>query len=178
MNNDEEIKTIHGSKPIVGVIGGHARNTNDKALSIAYKTGALLAKAGLTVACGGEDGIMEMVAKGAKEAGGMTLAITKSNRKEDANKYIDYVIPTSLDLAFINVLTWSSDAIIAFDGRFGTMCEIGLALDIGKPTVLLGTHDLINTSHITEPYFLHINTYEDEDVSQAIEFVKKKISAY
>ena len=55
MSNFEEIKTVHGSKPIVGVIGGHARNTNDKALSIAYKTGALFAKAGLTVACGGED---------------------------------------------------------------------------------------------------------------------------
>lgn len=176
MSNFQEIKTIHGSKPIVGVIGGHAHNTNNKALTIAYKTGVLLAKSGLTVACGGEDGIMEMIAKGAKKAKGTTIAITKSNRKEDANKYIDYVIPTSLDLAFMNVLVWSSDAIIAFDGKFGTMCEIGLALDIGKPTVLLGKHDLINTSDITELYFLHINTYEDDDVNQAIAFIKNQIS--
>jgi hypothetical protein len=53
---------------------------------------------------------MENVCKGAKKYGGVTIAITKSNKKGFVNKFIDYEIPTSLDLAFMNVLAWSSDA--------------------------------------------------------------------
>src|SRR3989344_7282759 len=138
------------NKPIIGIIGGHLNNTNNLALRLAEITGEELAKRGFAIACGGEDGIMEAVCKGAKKYDGTTIAITKSNKKEDANKYMDYVIPTSLDLAFMNVLAWSSDAIIAFDGRYGTMCEVGLTLDIGKPLVLLGKHELINSNNIKE----------------------------
>ncbi|PJA94663.1 hypothetical protein CO131_00045 [Candidatus Kaiserbacteria bacterium CG_4_9_14_3_um_filter_50_16] len=108
---------INSHKPIVGIIGGHSHNTNQQALSLAEKTGEQLAKLGITIACGGEDGIMEAICKGAKHCNGTTIAITKSNKKGDANRYVDYVIPTSLDLAFMNVLAWSSDAVIAFDGR-------------------------------------------------------------
>lgn len=168
--------SIYFGKPIVGIIGGHAHNTNSKALILAEKTGQKLANLGLTVACGGEDGIMEYVCKGAKEQGGITMAITKSNKKEDANKYVDYIIPTSLDLAFMNVLTWSSDAVIAFDGRFGTMSEIGLTLDIGRPLVLLGKHELINTNRIKVDNFMHLKEYSESNIDKAINFILQFIS--
>ena len=102
------LKTMHRSKPIVGIIGGHAHNTNAQALIIAEKAGEKLAQLGVAIACGGEDGIMKNVCMGAKQHGGTTIAITKSNKKGFANKFIDYEIPTSLDLAFMNVLAWSS----------------------------------------------------------------------
>ena len=163
-------------KPIVGIIGGHAHNTNPQAPLLAEKTGEQLAKLGIAIACGGEDGIMEAICKGAKYYNGTTIAITKSNKKGDANKYVDYVIPTSLDLAFMNVLAWSSDAVIAFDGRFGTMCEIGLVLDIGKPLVLLGKHELIHTEKIKVHNFVHLEEYSDENIQKAINFVIQHIS--
>jgi|SRR3989344_7436870 len=163
-------------KSIIGVIGGHSQNTNPQALMLAEKIGLELAKLGMTIACGGEDGIMEAVCRGAKRNGGTTIAITKSNKKENANKYIDYVIPTSLDLAFMNVLAWSSDAVIAFDGYFGTMCEIGLILDIGRPLVLLGEHKLINSGDITVSTFVHLREYSDQNVQKAIGFVLSQIS--
>ena len=166
---------INHHKLIIGIIGGHSENTNPKALSLAEKTGGQLAKLGITIACGGENGIMEAVCKGAKYQNGTTIAITKSNKKEDANRYIDYVIPTSLDLAFMNVLAWSSDAVIAFDGRFGTMCEIGLILDIGKPLVLLGKHELIHSERINAHNFAYFEEYTDENIQKAIDFVLQQI---
>lgn len=162
-------------KTVIGIIGGHSHNTNPQALSIAEKTGEKLAMLGITIACGGEDGIMEAVCKGAKRYNGTTIAITKSNKKEDANQYVDYVIPTSLDLAFMNVLAWSSDAVIAFDGRFGTMCEIGLILDIGKPLALVGKHELIHSDKVEVKNFAHYEEYSDENVQKAIDFVTQRI---
>lgn len=143
---------------------------------IAEKTGEKLAQLGIAIACGGEDGIMESICMGAKKHGGTTIAITKSNQKGFANKFVDYEIPTSLDLAFMNVLAWSSDAIIAFDGRFGTMCEIGLILDIGKPLVLLGEHELINSEKINTEKFIHLKEYTDKNIQKAIDFVIQNIN--
>lgn len=167
---------MHKSKPIIGIIGGHEHNTNIKSLKIAEKTGERLAQLGIAIVSGGEDGIMESVSRGAKKHGGITIAITKSNKKGFANKFTDYEIPTSLDLAFMNVLAWSSDAIIAFDGRFGTMCEIGLALDIGKPLVLLGKHELINTEKIKTEKFIHLKEYTDKNIQKAVDFVISNIN--
>lgn len=166
----------HESKLIIGIIGGHTHNTNVDALRIAEKAGEKLAQLGIAIACGGEDGIMESVCKGAKNYDGITIAITKSNKKGFANKFIDYEIPTSLDLAFMNVLAWSSDAVIAFDGRFGTMCEIGLILDIGRPLILLGKHELINSEKVKTENFVHFKEYTDENVQKAIEFVVRNIN--
>jgi len=78
-NVNKKFKTIHGSKPIVGIIGGHVHNTTTQALMIAEKTGEKLAQLGIAIACGGEDGIMESICMGAKKHGGTTIAITKSN---------------------------------------------------------------------------------------------------
>lgn len=102
--------------------------------------------------------------------------LQKNNKKGFANKFIDYEIPTSLDLAFMNVLAWTSDAIIAFDGRFGTMCEIGLILDIGRPLALLGKHELINSEKIATNNFIHFKEYTDENVQKAIDFVIESIN--
>ena len=76
---------INTSKIIVGIVGGHSNNTNKQALSLAEKTGECLAKLGVTIACGGEDGIMEVVCKGAKRFNGTTIGITKGNKKDEAN---------------------------------------------------------------------------------------------
>lgn len=164
-------KAKHGSRPMIGIIGGHLNNTNHDALTLAEKVGEHLAKLGFAIVCGGEDGIMEAVCKGAKKHDGVTVAITKSNDKNFRNEYIDYVIPTSLDLAFMNVLVWSSDVIIAFDGRYGTMCELGLILDIGKPLVMLGKHELVRTDKIKTDNFVHYPEYSDESAKEAVRFV-------
>lgn len=174
MISTTELKTLHGTKIIVGIIGGHLKNTTPEAVRLAEIAGKYLAEKGITIASCGEDGIMEAACKGAKFAGGTTIAITKGNKKTEVNKYCDYVIPTSLDLAFMNVLAWSADGVLAFDGRFGTTCEIGLLLDIGKPIVLLGKHELINTDKINSQTCLHLPEYSEENIIKAINFIIKQ----
>jgi|GEM_PF-4182187 len=163
-------------KKIIGVIGGHSQNTTKKAKLISEKIGVILAKNGYTVTTGGEDGIMESVCKGVKSVNGTTIAIIKGNDKKMANKYIDYVITTSLDLAFMNVLIWSSDCILAFTGKYGTLSEIGLALDIGKPLIMIGDNDLLVKENIDRDNFIHFNKLSSEkDFEELIESIKNII---
>jgi uncharacterized protein (TIGR00725 family) len=164
-------KAKHDSRPMIGIIGGHLNNTNPYALILAEKVGEHLSELGLAIVCGGEDGCMEAVCRGAKKHKGVTIAITKSNDKQFCNEHVDYVIPTSLDLAFMNVLVWSSDVVIAFDGRYGTMCETGLVLDIGKPLVMLGKHELVRTDKIQSDNFAHYPEYSVESAEKAVQFV-------
>ena len=160
---------MSNQRKMIGVIGGHSHNTTSKAQELSEKIGYQVASAGYTVLTGGEDGIMESVCKGAKKAGGATIAIMKGNKKSDANPYIDYVIPTSLDLAFMNVLIWSSDCILAFTGRYGTLSELGLILDIGKPLIMIGPNELINTEAITRNNFRHFKDVRtDEEISNIV----------
>lgn len=156
------------SRRLIAVIGGHLSNTNPEALRVAEYTGRVLADLDLAVICGGEDGIMEAICRGCKLGGGTTFAVMKGNDKAAANAYIDYVILTSLDLAFMNVLIWSADGIIAFDGRYGTMHEMGLALDIGKPMIAIGNHELINMASITSPHFEYHSGYNVANIPHAV----------
>ncbi len=163
-------------KKIISVIGGHNHNTTKEAKSISEKIGVILAENGYTIATGGEDGIMESVCKGAKSVDGTTIAIIKGNDKQMANRYIDYVIATSLDLAFMNVLVWSSDCILAFTGRYGTLSEIGLALDISKPLIMIGDNDLLIKENIDRNNFIHFSKVESEqDFEKLITTIKNII---
>lgn len=165
-------------KIMIAAIGGHLSNTNPKAVLLAESFGSSLAQKGFTVICGGEDGIMEAICRGSKAANGTTMAIMKGNKRSDANKYVDYTILTSMDLAFMNVLIWSADGVIAFDGRYGTMSEIGLALDIGKPTIAVGTHKLINLGDVQSPYFAYYPGYDISRIPQIVEQLATMITRY
>jgi uncharacterized protein (TIGR00725 family) len=85
---------------------------------------------------------MEAAAKGAKEAGGITIGILPGDREADANPYIDIPIVTAMGNArnVINVLT--SHAVIAIEGSYGTLSEIALALKCRVPVIGLKTWDI------------------------------------
>ncbi|SVB64300.1 uncharacterized protein METZ01_LOCUS217154 [marine metagenome] len=126
---------------IIAVIGGS--NAAQKDLDAAYQVGLELAKRGAIVLCGGMTGVMEAVCKGAKEAGGTTVGIMPGNNVEDANDYIDIAIPTGLGYARNAIVAGSGRAIIAIDGAYGTLSEIGHGLGDGTPIVGLNTWRLI-----------------------------------
>ncbi len=87
---------------------------------------------------GGRDaGVMTASAKGAHEAGGLTVGIIPDSTSKSANAHIQIPIVTGMGNArnCINVL--SSDVVVACPGGMGTLSEIALALKCQKPTILL-----------------------------------------
>ncbi len=139
---DGIIATPMSQRPIIiAVIGGS--NAAHKDLDAAYQVGLELAKRGAIVLCGGMTGVMEAVCKGAKEAGGTTVGIMPGNNVEDANDYIDIAIPTGLGFARNAIVARAGGAIIAIDGAYGTLSEIGHGLSDGTPIVGLNTWQFI-----------------------------------
>src|SRR5208283_733156 len=74
---------------IVTVFGSSRPAQKDPDYELARELGRCLAQADLRVCTGGYGGIMEAVSRGAKEAGGHTLAITAEFFKARVNPYVD-----------------------------------------------------------------------------------------
>ena len=125
----------------IGVMG--PAHCSAEAYNLAREVGFLIGQKGALLICGGRSGVMEASARGAREAGGITIGILPGNSAAEANPYIDIPIVTDLGNArnAINVLT--SQAIIAIDGSYGTLSEIALAMKCGVPVVGLKTWALV-----------------------------------
>jgi len=116
----------------VSVIGsGRGQEKN------AEQVGRLLAERGATVVTGGLGEVMSAAARGAKSVGGTTIGILPTETRERANEWIDHVVVTGIGHARNLAVVASGDAVIAVGGRYGTLAEIGLALTLGRPVVVL-----------------------------------------
>ena len=85
---------------------------------------------------------MEAVCRGAKAEGGVTIGILPGNDPADANPWVDYPICTGMGYARNAIVVKSGRAVIAIDGAYGTLSEIGHALSDGIPVVGLNTWSL------------------------------------
>ena len=99
--------------------------------------GRLLAERGCTVVTGGLGEVMAAAARGAKTAGGTTIGILPGENRRDANEWIDHVVVTGIGHARNLAVVASGDAVIAVGGSWGTLAEIGFALRLGRPAVVV-----------------------------------------
>ena len=104
----------------------------------AEEVGRLLAERGCTVVTGGLDEVMAAAHRGAKSAGGTTIAILPGERRTDANPWADHVVVTGIGHARNLAVAASGDAMIAVGGSWGTLAEIAFAIPLGRPVVVLG----------------------------------------
>jgi uncharacterized protein (TIGR00725 family) len=104
---------------------------------VAEEVGRLLAERGCTVVTGGLDEVMAAAHRGAKSAGGTTLAILPGESREAANPWADHVVVTGMGHARNLAVAASGDAVIAVGGSYGTIAEIALALRLGRRVVAL-----------------------------------------
>ncbi len=112
----------------------------DEALSKkAEAVGRAIAESGAALICGGLGGVMEAAAKGAKEAGGLTIGVLPGPDHNAANPWIVAAVATDMSQARNAVIVKTADAVIAVGGAYGTLSEVALALKIGKPVVSLGS---------------------------------------
>jgi len=103
----------------------------------AEAVGRLLAEQGATVVTGGLGEVMAAAARGAKSAGGTTLGILPGETRAGANEWIDHVVVTGIGHARNLAVVASGDAVVAVGGRHGTLAEIGFALVLGRPVIVL-----------------------------------------
>ncbi len=103
------------------------------------RVGRLLAEAGAVLVCGGLGGSMERAARGAFQAGGLTLGILPGTSRAAENPYLTLSVPTGMGEMRNALNVRASDAVIAVAGEYGTLSEIAFALKTGVPVVGLGT---------------------------------------
>ncbi|HKY25687.1 MAG TPA: TIGR00725 family protein [Gaiella sp.] len=103
----------------------------------AEEVGRLLAERGCVVVTGGLGEVMAAAHRGAKAAGGTTIAILPGERRDEANPWADHVVSTGVGHARNLAVAASGDAVIAVGGSWGTLAEIAFAMRLGRPVVVL-----------------------------------------
>lgn len=103
----------------------------------AEEVGRLLAERGCVVVTGGLDEVMAAAHRGAKSAGGRTIAILPGEDRGAANPWADYVVVTGIGHARNLAVAASGDAVVVVGGSYGTLAEMAFALRLGRPVVAL-----------------------------------------
>lgn len=124
----------------IAVIGGS--DASPQIAELAEEVGREIARRGAALVCGGMGGVMEAACKGASEAGGLTIGILPGDSRGDANPYVQIPIVTGIGYARNVAVVKSAQAVIAIDGSYGTLTEIGYALQSGIPVIGLKTWSL------------------------------------
>ena len=127
-------------KRLIAVIGGSQSSAKESKL--AEEVGRELAKRGAILVCGGLGGVMEAACRGANSDGGLTIGILPGENRRDANSYVQFPIATGMGYARNAIVVKSAQAVIAIGGSYGTLSEIGYALQNGIPVIGLGTWSL------------------------------------
>jgi len=127
----------------IAVIGKSAKDPRDPvpapALVAAEEVGREIAKRHGILISGGLSGVMEAVSRGAKSAGGLTVALLPGLDSDEANPYVDVPIATGMGFMRNTLVVRAADAVIMVSGGIGTLNELTVAYE-NKPTVvLLGT---------------------------------------
>jgi len=126
--------------PIIGVIG--PGQCSGKLKIQAEQIGQTIAAEGAMLVCGGLGGVMEAAARGAKEKDGTTIGIIPGDKKSDANKYIDIVIPSGIGEARNLLIIRTADAVVALPGMYGTLSEMAFCMKTNTPLVSLQAWDI------------------------------------
>ena len=125
------------------------------AVKRAEAVGRAIAKNNCVIVTGATTGIPLAAAKGAKEAGGISIGLSPAFSERDhlhryklPLEYMDLVVYTGFEYAGRNLLlTRAADGVIIVCGRIGTLNEFTIAFEDDKPVGVLvksgGTADMI-----------------------------------
>ena len=127
-------------KKFIAVIGGSQPSTEE--IKLAEAVGRELAKRGAALVCGGLSGVMEAACRGAQSEGGLTIGILPGETRQMSNPYVQIPIVTGMSYARNVIVVRSAQAVIAIGGSYGTLSEIGHALQSGIPVIGLKTWSL------------------------------------
>ena len=124
----------------ISVFGG--RDIKPDVYEDTLEIGRRLADEGYLVFCGGGAGVMEAIAKGVHDEGGIVVGVLKGQDLEEGNKYLTVPIATGIGIARNAILAYNCDAAIAISGQYGTLSEIAYAFQLEKPVIGYKTWDI------------------------------------
>jgi len=157
----------------IGVIGGN--QISDALYAEAEEVGRRLAEAGALVVCGGMEGAMEAVCKGAAEAGGTTIGLLPDATVERANRFVSVPLATGVGYARNYMIVYNSDAVIAVGGSEGTLNEMAAALNMGLTVVSLDSWPVDRIGDLRRGRLVHAKGPE-EAVLRALEAARGRAS--
>lgn len=130
---------------IITVFGSSRPRPGDPHYAEAHALGAALAAKGLIVCTGGYSGVMEAVSRGAKEAGGRTLAVTAEFFRGRANRWVDEEVRVKTWQDRLFELVKRGRGYVACPGGTGTLVELAVVWEMlnkgamrRKPLAVLG----------------------------------------
>ncbi|MFC4066236.1 SLOG cluster 4 domain-containing protein [Actinoplanes subglobosus] len=129
---------------LIGVVG-KGRDCPEQVIGLGHRIGELIGRRRdrLALVTGGLGGVMEAAAKGAKEHGGLVISVlpAAAHRPSRTHGHADLSIDTGLTVHSRNVvLASTADALVAAPGAHGTLQEMLVASDLGKPVWAVGDH--------------------------------------
>jgi uncharacterized protein (TIGR00725 family) len=134
----------------VAVIG--PRTASAEQYACAETLGVGLAGMGLAVACGGRAGIMEAVCRGVSGQGGIAIGILPDADPGLANAYVTVALATGIGEARNALVARAGFCLIAVGNSYGTLSEVALGLQFGKPVFgLLGAAEVEGVVHCAGP---------------------------
>ena len=101
---------------------------------------------------------MEDACRGARAEGGLTIGVIPGDDRKSANSYVQIPIVTGIGYARNVIIVKSAQAVIAVGGGYGTLTEIGYALDGKIPVIgiidkiMKNGSNLIETTKVKEIY--------------------------
>jgi uncharacterized protein (TIGR00725 family) len=119
----------------VAVIG--PRDANAAQREAAFAVGAGLGRFGLVLLCGGKGGVMEAACEGAASAGGISVGLLPEGEWQAANRFVTIPIATGIGEARNALIARAALALIAIGASYGTLSEIALGLQFGRPVLTL-----------------------------------------
>ena len=120
----------------VGVIG--PREATARQLGAAEEVGRGLALMGHALVCGGRQGVMEAVCRGAAGAGGTTIGILPDADPSFANPHVGIVLATGIGEARNALIARAAFCLVAIGDSFGTLSEVAFGRQFGK--LVVGLH--------------------------------------
>jgi hypothetical protein len=151
------------NKKVIAIIGGG--QCSPETAKLAEDVGRGLAKRGAVLICGGLGGVMEAACRGASAEGGLTIGILPGESRRSANPYVQVPIVTGMGHARNVAVVKSARAVIAIDGSYGTLSEIGHALQNGIPVIGLGTWSLSRNGQPDEAIIVAKNPAEAVEIA-------------
>lgn len=127
-------------RPLMSVIGAGGALSVEKE-TLCLELGRRAVEAGFRVASGGLGGVMAAVSRGAHRATGYregdVIGVLPSYDADSANPDVDIAIPSGMGYARNVVLVSMADVVVAVDGGAGTLSELAMAWQLGKPVIAI-----------------------------------------